>query len=248
MGFLLQSSLLCLICIFAAAVHGAVGIGFPMIATPLLALVTDVRTAILILVLPTVTLNLINIVQGGRWGKSIAQYWPLALYGTLGSYMGTKLLVVVPPENFRPLLAAALVFYLNAERLGVGFSWVRSRPHFGMALFGTGAGVLGGTVNVMLPVLVIFALEMKMEKTVTIQVFNFCFLFGKLTQGFVFYKAGLFSSEILQLSLLLVVFSVIISLLAMTLRRRIDEAHYKRWMRYLLLVLSVVLVVQFFFS
>lgn len=248
MGFILQSSLLCLICAFAAAVHGAVGIGFPMIATPLLALVTDVRTAILILVLPTVTLNLINIVQGGGWGKSIAQYWPLAIYGVLGSYLGTKVLVVVPPENFRPLLAAAILFYLNAERLGVGFSWVRSHPRVGMAVFGIGAGLLGGTVNVMLPALVIFSLEMKMEKTVTIQVFNLCFLFGKLTQGGVFFQAGLFTAQVLKFSLLLVVFSVVISLLAMVLRRRINEALYKRWLRYLLLGLSVILIVQYFLT
>ena len=52
---------------FAAAVHGTIGIGFPMIATPLLALVTDVRTAILLLVLPTVVLNVANILKGGRW-------------------------------------------------------------------------------------------------------------------------------------------------------------------------------------
>ena len=48
---------------FAAMVHGTIGIGFPMIATPLLAMTADVRTAILLLVLPTTLINLANILE-----------------------------------------------------------------------------------------------------------------------------------------------------------------------------------------
>ncbi|WP_163338984.1 sulfite exporter TauE/SafE family protein [Desulfopila sp. IMCC35008] len=240
--------MLCVVCVFGAAVHGTLGIGFPMIATPLLAMVTDVRTAVLILVLPTVTLNLVNVVQGGGWGKSIAKYWPLAVYGVIGSYLGTRLLILVPPETFRPLLAGAILLYLNAEHLGVGFSWVNSHPRIGMIVFGMGAGLLGGMVNVMLPALVIFALEMELEKVVTIQVFNLCFLFGKLTQGLVFFQAGFFTVEVLKISLLLVILSVIVSPLAMSFRHRINEALYKRWLRYLLVGMSVILVGQYVLS
>jgi hypothetical protein len=65
---------LAVIVAFAAAVHGAIGIGVPMIATPLLALITDVRTAILLLVLPTVVLNAAKILKGGNWRHSIAVF------------------------------------------------------------------------------------------------------------------------------------------------------------------------------
>ncbi|WDP84155.1 MAG: hypothetical protein HUN05_02435 [Desulfobacter sp.] len=77
-------------CALAAGVHGAVGIGFPMVATPLLAMVLDVKTAVLVLVLPTVLINTINILKGGNWKNSIAPYWPLALYGIAGSFLGTQ--------------------------------------------------------------------------------------------------------------------------------------------------------------
>ena len=39
--------------IFAGLVHGALGLGFPMVATPLIALFVDVRIAIVITLLPT---------------------------------------------------------------------------------------------------------------------------------------------------------------------------------------------------
>ena len=233
------------IIVIAAIVHGAIGIGFPLVATPLLAMITDVRTAILLLVLPTVTVNTINILKGGRWQRSIALYWPLAVYGMVGSFIGTQMLVLFSPELFRPLLAAMLILYLNAERLGAGFAWIHRRPRLALAAFGLSAGMLGGTVNVMLPVLIIYALEMRMPKTVSIQVFNFCFLFGKLTQGAVFVQAGLVTGDILRISIPLALLGLVFIFLGLRLRDRIPIETYRRWLRRLLAVMAGVLLIQF---
>ncbi len=233
-----------IICGFAASVNGIFGIGFPLIATPLLAMITDVRTAVLLLVIPTMVLNIANIVKGGAWDKSISIYWPLAFYGAIGSFLGTQLLIVVQPETFRPLLAGSILLYLSAEKAGIGLKWVKNHPQMAMAVFGTSAGVLGGTVNVMLPVLVIFSLESNMEKTATIQVFNYCFLFGKLIQGAVFVHAGFFSLDIIRISVPIAIFSLIVMLLGMRLRERLNENVYRSWLRKLLLVMAVVLVSQ----
>ena len=233
---------------FAALVHGTIGIGFPMVATPLLALISDVRTAILLLVLPTVVINVANIFKGGRWGRSIAIYWPLAVYGMVGSFIGTRLLLAVPAESFRPVLAAMLVLYLNAERIGVGFAWVNRFPRVAFAVFGLAAGILAGTVNVMLPALIVYALEVRMPKTVMIQVFNFCFLFGKLTQGAVLAQAGLISADLLTASVLLAGLGLMALLLGMRVRERIPTGTYRRWLRRLLVVLAVLLTVQFVYD
>jgi hypothetical protein len=230
---------------FAAMVHGTIGIGFPLIATPLLAMLTDVRSAILMLVVPTVIINVANILNGGRWDRSIGRYWPLAIYGMVGSFIGTRLLIAVSPEPFRPLLAAMLVLYLNAERIGIGLGWVHRYPKAAIAFFGLTAGLLGGTVNVMLPALIIFALEVRMPKTVMIQVFNFCFLFGKLTQGAVFARAGLMTADILVPSTFLAALGLLIMMLGMRTRNRIPGDTYRRWLRRLLGVLAALLVVQF---
>jgi len=226
------------ITILAALVHGALGIGFPLIATPLIAMLTDVRTAILLLVIPTATLNFVNILKGGRWRRSIAIYWPLALYGILGSFMGSRLLIAISAELFRPLLAGMLILYLNAERIGSGFGWVRQRPRLA-------GGLLGGTVNVMLPALIIYALEMRLPKTVSIQVFNFCFLFGKLTQGTVFVQTGLMTGDIVGLSVPLALLAIVVLFLGLHVRDKIPTETYRRWLRRLLAVMAVILVVQY---
>ena len=74
------------------------GIGFPMVATPLIALVTDVKTAILLTLVPTLIVNVLSIARGGRWSESLGLHWPLAVYTLIGSILGARLLIVADPE------------------------------------------------------------------------------------------------------------------------------------------------------
>lgn len=215
-----------------------------MVATPLLAMTLDVKTAVLVLVLPTAFINAANILRGGAWKQNVGRYWPLGLYGMVGSFLGTKLLILLPPELFRPVLAGVILLYLNANRIGLGFSWIPEHPGMATAVFGIFAGILGGTVNVMLPALVIFALEMKMDKTTTIQVFNLCFLLGKLTQGVVFAAAGMFTLQVLKTALPLALLAVAVSTGAMVLRDRIPAEAYRKWLRCLLAVMAAALMFQ----
>ena len=229
----------------AALVHGSLGLGFPMLATPLLAMVSDVRCAMLALLVPTVLINLINIADGGNWRHSIGRYWPLAVYGSLGSALGTRLLIGTHPEPYRLLLAAAILFYLNSQRLGLNLAWTHRRPQLAMALFGIAAGLLGGTVNVMMPPLVIFALEMRLAPTATVQVFNLCFLVGKVTQAIVFARAGYLTGSLLGATVPLALVACAALLAGIRLRRRIAPETYRRSLRKVLWGLSLLLVVQY---
>ena len=47
----------------AAFVKGAIGFGYPLIATPLLALATDVRTAVAVLVIPNIVMDGVQVVR-----------------------------------------------------------------------------------------------------------------------------------------------------------------------------------------
>jgi hypothetical protein len=63
----LQVVILGLILLAGGTVHGLLGFGFPLLATPLMAMLVDVRTAMLILLIPTLAINIASIVQGGHW-------------------------------------------------------------------------------------------------------------------------------------------------------------------------------------
>jgi uncharacterized membrane protein YfcA len=235
------------IILLAGLIHGTLGLGFPLVATPLLALFTDVRTAILITLLPTASVNVVSILKGGRWSESIGRFWPLAAFAVLGSIAGTRFLVVSDPAPFKLLLAALVLLYLFASRIeAFRMRWVSGHLRLSMMLFGLIAGVAAGTTNVMVPILIIYTLELGLERTATVQVFNLCFLAGKLTQIGVFAHAGMLTGRLLLSTTPLTIVAVTALFVGMTLSRRIPTGIYRSIVRRVLLLLALLLVVQFF--
>lgn len=231
----------------AGLVHGTLGLGFPVVATPLLALFVDVRSAILITLLPTATVNVASIFKGGKWGESIGHYWPLGVYSLIGSTFGTWLIVVHDPAPFKLALALLIFVYLGSGWLsGLRMPWVSAHQGWSMLVFGLAAGVAAGSTNVMVPILIIFALEVGLKSNAMVQVFNMCFLAGKLMQMVVFASAGLFHLQLAAYTTPLAVVALIALLLGMSVRSKIPSDQFRTIIKGVLFVLAVLLLWQFF--
>jgi uncharacterized membrane protein YfcA len=243
----LTDHLLLIVLILSGAgfVHGLLGIGFPLLATPLLALVTDMRSAVLLLLIPTMAVNVASIWRGGRWGASLGRYWPLALFVAAGGIAGTRLLIVTPTAPYKLLMAGVILVYLNAHRLGGRWPWVQRRHWTGMLLFGLAAGLLAGTVNAAVPALIIYGLELQLPATAMVQVFNLCFLAGKLSQAVTFGAAGMFSAQVIATTLPLALLALVGLGGGMAIRGRIATGTYHRWLRRILFLIALLLIVQY---
>ncbi len=233
---------------FAGLVHGTLGLGFPLTATPLIALFMDVQSAILLTLFPTITVNIISILHGGHWRESIGRFWPLAAFAVAGSVLGSVVLVYSDPSPFRLLLAVVILLYLNVERIShIETPWIKRYQTRSMLGFGFLAGFLAGTVNVMVPVLVIFFLELGLKTTAMVQVFNLCFMSGKIAQVGVFSAAGLLDLSLILVSVPAMVVSAGALMIGIKIRNRISPEGYRLILRRLLLVTAAILVVQYFF-
>ena len=234
-----------LVVAFAAFVHGFIGLGFPLITTPCLALLTDLRSAVIVTVLPNIAVNIVSIARGGKWSESLGQHWRLAVYVFLGSLLGTQLLVGLPPEPLKLFLAAIIVVSLNLNRIK-RFDWKRlfARRRLSEACFGTVAGLLSGTVNVSVPPLAIYFMGLQLTPLATVQVFNLCFIIGKLTQAASLGAAGLLGRSELLASLPLAIVALLCLRLGMGFGKRLSAAAYRNWLDRTLWVMAAVLVVQ----
>jgi uncharacterized membrane protein YfcA len=241
----LQVVILGVILFAGGIVHGLLGFGFPLLATPLMAMLVDVRTAMLILLIPTLAINIASIVQGGKWRFAIERYWPLALCVAVGSVGGTRLLIDTDPAPYKLLLAVVLLFYLGIQRRGLRMPWIQTRPRTAMIAFGLAAGLLAGTVNAAVPALIVYALELGLAPLVTVQVFNFCFLSGKLSQALTFAAAGLFTGQVILSTLPAALLALTGLWTGFRLRERVDTTTYRRWLRRTLFVIAILLAVQY---
>lgn len=229
----------------SALVHGTLGFGFPLISTPLIALVADMQTAVVLTVLPNLAVNLVSIVRGGRWGASIGRHWPMALWVLLGTLVGTRLLLSVNTGILKLLLAGMIAVYLVQDRIKMlDWSVIARHPKWAGVVLGMMAGVLSGAVNVALPPLVIYFMALGLEPLPMTQILNLCFLAGKSTQAASFALAGHFDRDTLQLSVPLAILSVVMLWVGMRLQRNIDPRGYRRLVFLALTVMALLLVAQ----
>src|SRR3972149_2128304 len=114
--------------LLAGFIQGALGSGFPFIATPMVAMVVDMRTAIVTVLLPTFASVVITLVTSGPLGPVLKRFWMMPVYATLGALAGTWLFVAAPDAPYQLLLALIIIVYLNLDRIARG-NWALIRPH-----------------------------------------------------------------------------------------------------------------------
>src|ERR1700720_3247390 len=108
---------LVVIVITGGITHGAIGFGFPLISTPLVALLVDIKTAVLITVVRNIAVNVISVLRGGNWRESIGSYWAMPLWVGLGTVIGTLFLLVAHTGWLQLLLPPMIVVFLLQDRI-----------------------------------------------------------------------------------------------------------------------------------
>ena len=232
--------------ILAGVVQGALGLGFPTLATPLIAVVSDIRTAVIIVLLPCIATIVTGLVRSGFLRQALAEFWMMPAYMLIGAAVGTRIFIAFPEFPYALLLAALIVVYLNLDRLGGGDSKLlrAHRGPFG-AVFGLVAGVTEGTANVAAPALVVYYLALGIQPAIMVQALNICFLTGKSTQFATLAYAGGVTMTQWAMTLPLAVIAAAGAVYGIRIRNRIDASTYRRWLRGALWVIAGILVAQY---
>ncbi len=176
----------------------------------------------------------------------VREFWFLPLATALGAWLGTRILLAMPPEPFLLILAGVILLYLNLDRVGRGSSALlqRLRMPFGAA-FGFVAGVCEAVANVAGPVLLIYFMLLGLAPAQIVQTLNLCFSLGKGAQTATWAMSGEISPRGWLLIGALTVPSVAALFAGMRVRSRIDAPTYRRWLRGALWIMTALLLVQF---
>ena len=235
----------CAIALIAGVAHGISGFGFPLFSTPVVALFTDVRTAVIVTLLPNIAVNLISVYKGGNWRASLGKYWPVAVYVVLGTLIGTQLILIMPPEPLRLLLAGIIVVYLKQEAFKtLDWNAISRHPQKAGLVFGLLGGVLSGTINVALPPLIIYFTALGLVPAAMTQILNLCFLAGRTTQVATLGGVGQFGGDFLIASIPAIgaaVFGVVVGGFCQS---KIPPSSWRTLIRSILWLLALLLLLQ----
>ena len=235
----------CAITLAAGLAHGVSGFGFPLISTPMVALFTDVRTAVLVTLFPNIVVNIASATSGAGWRENLRRFWAIPFWVLLGTIVGTQVVLWAPANPLRLFLAAVIVVYLQQERLrGIDWSFAARRPAASGMVFGLVGGFLSGTVNVMLPALLIYFSSLGVAPLVMTQVMNACFLVGKVSQAVVFALHGRVTLDGLAWTLPVCVVGYAGYIAGRRLQPRVSPAVYRKMIRGVLWAMAALLVAQ----
>jgi len=229
----------------AGLLQGAIGFGFPVVATPVLAMLMDIRTAIVVTVVPNVVTGLVAIARGGNWRGSLGQHWRVALWTLPGALIGTQILIFAPQDWLKLFLALALFVYLRQEALNrVDWTTVRNHPRRAGAVAGFLGGFLSGSVNVALPPLLIYFSALGLSTLVMTQVMNLCFVSARLLQTAGLALAGQIDRTSMLLSLPLTAIALLAMAFGWRIQDRIDATTYRRLLKGFLWAMAIGLALQ----
>lgn len=232
--------------VVAALVHGALGFGFPFVATPLMAIATDMRTAIVMLVLPTLVVTVVNIAITGPIIPVLKRFGTMPLFSLVGAVIGTWVFIIAPGVPYLLILAFVSLAYLNLDRFGLGeLPLVRRHERLFAPIAGLASGIFEGTVNVAAPPLIIFYLALGLTPAMLVQALNICFVVSKLTQFGVLSTAGGVTAAEWLATLPFALIATIVFFVGLRVRNRGSAETYRAWVKRALFVIAMFLLLQY---
>jgi uncharacterized membrane protein YfcA len=144
--------------VIAGLAKGVIGVGMPIVAFPLLSMLVDVQTAVMLLSMPLVLSNIPQALEGGFVAQTLWSLAPVLVGMIPGVWIGVGVLLNVDPAVAK-IVAGAVVILVAAMNLLAPTLQVKQRM-IGPVGFGAGfcGGLLGGIAGLSGPLVFMFLL------------------------------------------------------------------------------------------
>lgn len=178
---------------FAAGAKGITGLGFSTTCLPILALLVGLKDALPLVILPSICSNLIVMRQAGRFGDTVARFWPMLLALLPGLALGLWALSHLDGAQAGAALGLLLLIWCAFSAFKPDLSlpprWERPIMPLSGLLTGLINGVTGSQVMPAVPVLMM----LRLERNMFLQAVNCSFTLSSLVMAVGLGRLGLFS-------------------------------------------------------
>lgn len=230
--------------VVAAFVKGAIGFGFPTVATPLVALASDVRTAVVVLLLPNIVMDVIQVARRPGLFRTLRRQAPLIASGIVGTVVGTQFLRWMSSRGLLVILGALLLVFvvLSLARPAFRVSPRLERPL--APVIGLVGGTIGGVTNVFAVPVAPYLYALGLEKGEFVRTIATAFLAFKLAQLGAVWQVGLMEARLVALSVAATLLALAAFRLGLWAQDRVPQAAFNRAVLLFLALVSVALLVR----
>jgi uncharacterized membrane protein YfcA len=238
--FLVQ---ICLIFVLAGLVKGTVGFGLPTIGIGLGALISDIPTAMMLILVPTIFTNISQILSTGSVASVLTKTWAF-LFGAVVLVPGGLWMVVVVPEfPYERLLGLSILVYSLASLRGFNpVMQTKNNQGLGLAL-GLLNSVLTGMTGSMSVPGVMYLRSLQLTKDDLLCGMGILFLTSTLAMGGSLWWLDRATEELSALSVMMCLPVALGVWLGMRVRSTLSEERFKQIFLWAFTVLGAYLAV-----
>jgi uncharacterized membrane protein YfcA len=229
---------------FAGIIKGATGIGYSSCALPFLAAALDLKSAIVLLVVPAMASNVAVLFTTGSLAKALKRFWPLYASTLPGILGGTALLMWVDKRIPTQILGAIIAAYSIQAWLKPAFALQPRIAHAAQVPVGVLNGLLTGLTGSQVMPLMPYMMSLKLDPGLFVQAVNIAVVIASVFLGFGLWLAGTMSALDLGLSVLAVAPALLGVQLGNWARQHIPAAHFRTIVLAVLWVIGISLLVR----
>jgi uncharacterized protein len=230
--------------LLAGFVKGASGMGFPLIATPTVALLLDIRIAITILIIPNIVMDIAQVFRGGFPLAILRRFAWFSLATLIGVFLGTKVLVTLPLWLLNLCLGVMVLIFVVSHWLRIEFTISPGLEKQLVLPAGLVSGFLNGMTNAAGPALAIYLYSLRLPKKEFIKSIAMIFIITKLSQLLAVSTWNLFNWTTLSLSLGVTLFVLVGFYGGLKIQDRINQQTFSRGLVVLLFVIGLTLILR----
>lgn len=231
-------------CMLGGLLKGISGSGLPAIVVPLIALQSDVPTAVAIAQFPSLFINIAQIRPRNSSFRAVLTYWPIAVTLFISAIIGVSLLRVTPPTVLL-LLVAGLTLIASAFLFLVPSYSLPKKLEMPIGLpIATASGISAGMSSLAGPILVPFLLSLRLNKDLYVSVVSACYLAGIIPTVGAFIYWEIVDPQLFVLSGVAVLPAIFGMRVGNRLRDKINEERFNYIVLAILAGTAIMLIVK----
>ena len=228
----------------AGVVKGTIGVGLPLLAVPLLALVLPPATAIALLAVPVLASNVWQALDGRGSRENLRRFLPLSVMLLITTLISVRLALSLPADVLTTLIAASVLCAVVLMLLDQGEGIAGPRERWMGPTVGVLAGAMGGVSSMTGPFIITYLMGLRLPREVFIGSISIIYLFGMVplyASMAVYGTLGRSEALVSAVGLLPLALGMA---LGKRLRRRLSEAAFRRVLFAFLAGLALLLMLR----
>jgi uncharacterized membrane protein YfcA len=234
--------LLAVLC--AAIVKGAIGFGFPLIATPITSTIWDARHAVLVISLASLVNNLGITVRGGGSRRTFRRFVPTIAGLVVGTVAGSLLLASVDPNLLGLVVGTSAVVFGLVALLKPDLAVPPNLERYLALPMGLFGGLLGGSTGIFAPALASYTHALKLSKQEFVFFLTLMYLVGTSVQVISYTQLGLYDLTIVLVGVLTCIPNFIGVTIGFRLQEHINPILFRQLVVIVILISGASLVAR----